>query len=320
MKFFLRNKTPARAPRNSDLLRYQVATAKADLQWKRAKYLFVGALAVIGVGSTLISKLDLASSNAQVAPVVRIEGGIAGGGSRGSADAVIKNLKLAFEQKNAQGVVLYIDSPGGAPAEAERINRYLTRMQEETKKPVYAVCAGMCASAGYMIAMHADEIYAGRYSLVGSIGAVLSSWNFADAIHKFGVQHNAYASGGLKAMLNPFSPIKSDDANKAQNLVNGMGHTFADEVKALRKDKLKPAGGDLFTGEVWDGQDALARGLIDRIGTLEDLVRDKFPKDAVARDMSKASQGFSFAKTLTDALVQSVQELALANGGFQVRD
>lgn len=177
------------------MLRYQVATAKADLQWKRAKYLFVGALAVIGVGSTLIGKLDLGGSNAQVAPVVRIEDGITGGGARGSADVVIKHLKLAFEQKNAQGVVLYIDSPGGTPAGAERINRYLTRMQEETKKPVYAVCAGMCASAGYMIAMHADEIYAGRYSLVGSIGAVLNSWNFADAIHKFGVQHIAFFTG-----------------------------------------------------------------------------------------------------------------------------
>jgi len=150
-----------------------------------------------------------------------------------------------------------------------------------------------------MIAMHADEIYAGRYSLVGSIGAILSTWNFADAINKLGVQHHAYASGKLKSMLNPYIPLKKDDETKVQSLVSGMGKVFAEEVIQRRGKKLA-TNVNHFTGEVWSGQDAKNIGLIDEIGTLDEVISKKFGKDVNAKEFNKKRRELSFFKTSVD--------------------
>lgn len=302
-----------------DLLRIQIASERSDLRWKRAKRLLFATVTVWGLGGLVIaSKIELDAGDKPHAPIVRIEGGIAGDNSKINADSVIKTLTKAFEDQKANGVILYIDSPGGSPAEAERINNFIAQKKAETKKPLYSVCANMCASAGYMIAMQADEIIASKYSLVGSIGAVLSSWNFSQAINKFGVQHNAYASGKLKAMLNPYSPVKAEDEEKAQILVNGMGKIFASEVLEMRKGKLANAI-DLFTGEVWDGKEAKALGLVDTIGTLDDVVRTKFPDGSVVIDLSKPSKGMQLFRGATETVAQALISAAAQTGFLAVR-
>lgn len=291
---------------NEELLRVQIAAEKSDLRWKRGKRLLMVAVVGWGLVSTWMAgdlRLNAAKTHA---PVVRIEGGIAGDSSKINADTVNKLLTKAFADESAQGVVLYIDSPGGSPAEAERIGNFITRKKQETGKALYSVCANMCASAAYMIAMHGDEIYASKYSLVGSIGAILSSWNFSEAIGKVGVQHNAYASGKLKAMLNPYAPVKAEDEEKAQILVDGMGRIFAEQVQEFRKGKLTDKV-DLFTGEVWDGNEAKALGLVDVIGTLDDVVRDKFPEGTKTLDIGRTSGGFSFLRGAAEAISQGVQ-------------
>lgn len=297
-----------------DLLRLQVASERADLRWKRAKRLLFGGLTIWTlVGMGFASKVNWEAGQKAHAPVVRIEGGIAGDNSKHNADSVIKKLKAAFDDEKAPAVVVYIDSPGGSPAEAERINNYMELRKKDTGKPIYSVCANMCASAGYMIAMQADEIFASKYSLVGSIGAVLSSWNFSEAINKLGVQHNAYASGKLKAMLNPYAPTRPEDQEKAQILVNGMGKIFASEVQERRKGKLAKSV-DLFTGEVWDGSEAKALGLVDSIGTLDDVIRDKFPENALMRDLNQSGRGLLFLRSASEAITLSIRDVLLQTG------
>lgn len=293
-----------------ELLRLQIKSERSDLRWRRSKRIFFAAITAWSLGTVLVlPNLNIGGSQKAHAPVVRIEGGIAGDNSKINADSVIKTLRSAFADEKATAVILYIDSPGGSPAEAERINNFIQQQKTETKKPVYAVCANMCASAGYMIAMQADQVYASKYSLVGSIGAVLSSWNFSEAINKFGVQHNAYASGKLKAMLNPYSPVKPEDEEKAQVLVEGMGKIFAKEVVEQRKDKLTTTV-DLFTGEVWDGTQAKSLGLVDKIGTLDDVVRENFPSDVVVQELSRPGRGRLLFNTATEAFTQSLVNAA----------
>ncbi|ADV02199.1 MULTISPECIES: S49 family peptidase [Comamonadaceae] len=297
---------------NEDLLRVQIASEKSDLRWKRAKRALVAVMAAWGLaGVWLASDLGPGKSKAHV-PVIRIEGGIAGDSTKINADSVNKLLAKAFDDDSASAVVLYIDSPGGSPAEADRIGSFIARKKQETGKPLYSVCANMCASAGYMIAMHGDEIYASKYSLIGSIGAILSSWNFSQAIGKVGVQHNAYASGKLKAMLNPYAPVKAGDVEKAQELVDGMGKVFAEQVRFYRKGKLTSKV-DLFTGEVWSGEEAKTYGLVDVIGTLDDVVHDKFPDGSQILDMDKSGGGFRLLRSASQAISQGIQSGMLAH-------
>ncbi|WP_052952278.1 S49 family peptidase [Diaphorobacter sp. J5-51] len=310
-------KKPTVTYTDSDLVQLQVKTEKSELRWNYFKRTCFGLILVFGVAGSLSKMLPYENDKAKI-PVVRLEGGIAGDASKGSADFIIEKLRIAFDVKNADAVILYIDSPGGSPAEAERINRFIDRKKAETKKPLYAVCGNMCASAGYMIAAHADEIYAGKYSLVGSIGAILSSWNFSEAIEKFGIQHNAYASGKLKAMLNPFAPYKQDDAIKAQTLVNGMGKIFASEVQERRREKLT-TDIDLFTGEVWDGNDAKTYGLIDAVGTLDDVAKDKFSDGAVIVEINKAGKGLQLLQSASKMMAESVVSALVEANTFKLR-
>jgi len=167
--------------------------------------------------------------------------------------------------------VLSIDSPGGAPADAERIADALTNLRRKHDKPLHAVIGNIGASAAYMIALRADRIVAGKYSLVGSIGAVMAPWQFDRAIARLDVSQRVYASGKLKSFLNPFTAVTPEADAKARHLVDQLGSTFVTDLKTARGPALK-AGIDYGTGEIWSGVEAKEIGLVDSIGTLEDVV------------------------------------------------
>jgi protease-4 len=193
-----------------------------------------------------------------------------------SANKVVPALREAFENPKVRGVVLAIDSPGGAPAEAERIYKALAHFRQQHNKPVVAVIGNTGASAGYMIAMHADSVHAASYSLVGSIGAVMMGWDFHKALDRLNVAQRVYASGELKAMLNPFTPNTAQADEKARALVSGLGGAFVEELKRIRGSRLK-SGVNFATGEVWGGYEAKELGLVDSVATLEEVVAARWP-------------------------------------------
>jgi len=111
--------------------------------------------------------------------------------------------------------------------------------------------------------------------MVGSIGAVMSTWDVHKALAKLDVYQKVYASGELKAMLNPFIPSTQAAEDKAQSIVNLMGHRFADELMN-RRGKFLKSEVKYDTGEIWDGEGAKKLGLIDELGTIE-AVANKYP-------------------------------------------
>jgi len=228
--------------------------------------------------------------------VVRINGEIASNGLA-SAGKIVPALKKAFESEDVKAVILSIDSPGGAPVEAERIYRALEAFKAEHKKPVVAVINNVGASAAYLIAIHADEIYAGKYSLVGSVGAVLATWDFHKAIARVDVSQRVYASGELKSMLNPFLPMTAVADQKAQALVNNFGGAFISELKTLRGKKLKE-GYNYGSGEVWGGDDAKALGLIDDVSTIEAVAKKRWAK-AELYEVGPRFEGLPFLNNLS---------------------
>lgn len=243
-----------------------------------------------------------------VVAVVRLEGEIADG-STASSERVIPALRKAFENERVKGVVLSIDSPGGAPFEAERIYTAMDAMRKVNPKPVVSIINNLGASAAYMVAIHTDAIYAGNYSLVGSIGAILSGWDAHDALNRVGVQQRVYASGELKSMMNPFLPMSPEADKKARDLVTEMGEIFQSEVRAQRKGKL-PEGLAFGSGEVWNGATATKSGLIDGVGTIEQVVQSRWP-GLQTHELGPRAGGLPFASASADWFGQALAAAAV---------
>lgn len=238
--------------------------------------------------------------------LVKVEGQISASSKLASADKVVPALKRAFEDENVRSVLLYIDSPGGAPVEAERIMDAVTELRKKHNKPIQAVIGNLGASAGYMVALSADEIVSAKYSLVGSIGAILQSWDVHRVLEKYDVKAKTYASGSLKGMLNPFEPGTPEGEAKAQALVDELGRQFETLLKDRRGKKLTQPAATYATGEVWGGQDALVLGLVDSNGTIETLM-------AAQPDLKLVNFGpFDRSNRLLPGFLQSVDDIAVA--------
>src|SRR5690606_20605715 len=114
--------------------------------------------------------------------------------------------------EHAEAVILAINSPGGSPVQSGYIYDEIIRLKDlYPEKKLYAVIADIGASGGYYVAAAADEIYANRASLVGSIGVTASGFGFVEAIDKLGVERRHFTAGEHKAFLDPFSPVKEGE-------------------------------------------------------------------------------------------------------------
>ncbi|GAB2980261.1 S49 family peptidase [Amycolatopsis acidiphila] len=199
--------------------------------------------------------------------------------ARGSINlaAVESALTRAFDHDRLKAVALLINSPGGAPTQsglvAERIRQLAAKKKDV---PVLAFCEDVAASGGYWLACAADEIYAHRTSLVGSIGVISGGFGFAGLLDRFGIERRLHTAGENKSRLDPFSPEKPEDVEWLEKMHAQLHELFVSWVKERRGDKLSPTE-DLFTGDVWLGEKAKELGLIDGVGNLRELIAQRFP-------------------------------------------
>lgn len=214
------------------------------------------------------------SPSTEVIAVVPIEGAI--GSSALDGNTIAPVIRRACESPMTKAVVLRIDSPGGSPSDAEQIGASLAACKADGRSiPVIAVIEGTGASASYLVAAHADEIFAGRYSIVGSLGAVLRTFDASELAGRHGIRERIYASGPLKAGNGAWTSNTPEQDALTQSLVDSMAAAFADQVRQLRKDHLVETA-DLFTGRVWVSADALRLGLIDGISSFDQLHAERF--------------------------------------------
>jgi protease-4 len=192
-----------------------------------------------------------------------------------NADNIITSIKQAFDDHKTKGIILRINSPGGSPVQVANISEELHRMHKKHPKvKVIAVCTDMCASGGYWLAASADSIYANPASMVGSIGVVMEGFGFTEIMKKVGVDRRLFTAGQHKGLLDPFSPLKPEEAAFAHTMLNEVHQQFIHYVVSQRGKKLKLSNPDLFSGLVWTGEDALKLGLIDGFGSEEYVARE----------------------------------------------
>lgn len=228
-----------------------------------------------------------------VVPVVRLSGiiGFSTPLRPGlSLAGIARTLDRAFTMKNARAVALVINSPGGSPVQSHLIFRRIRELADEHKRRVVAFVEDAGASGGYMIACAADEIIADPHSIVGSIGVVGGSFGFDKLIARLGIERRLYTSGEHKAMLDPFLPENPDDVERLKKLQRDIHDDFIALVKARRGGKLNAPDSDLFTGEYWTGRRALGFGLVDGIGDLRGVLRERYG-DKVVTPLVTAERG-----------------------------
>jgi protease IV len=224
----------------------------------------------------LLVRADLFVSMAPVGrhtAVVDLDGLIAAD-APANADDVIEGLTQAFESPGVAGVVLRVNSPGGSPVQAGRINTAVRRLRgEHPKVPLYAVVEDLCASGGYYVAVSATEIYADKASIVGSIGVRMDSFGFVETLEKVGVERRLITAGAHKGFLDPFSPLDPADEDHAKALLANVHEQFIQVVREGRGERLKDAP-ELYSGWVWTGEQALDLGLVDALGDVDFVARE----------------------------------------------
>ncbi len=219
-----------------------------------------------------LGKMDRSAGEGHTA-LVEVNGVIAHG-ELASADNIVTGLREAFEDEDAKGVVLRINSPGGSPVQSGYVYDEIKRLRgEHPDTKVYAVISDLGASGAYYIAAAADEIYADKASLVGSIGVVSAGFGFSEAMEKLGVERRLLTAGESKGFLDPFSPLKKRDVEFWREVLDTTHRQFIDQVRAGRGKRLKDVP-ELFTGLVWSGEQAVDLGLVDGLGSTSYVARE----------------------------------------------
>ena len=224
------------------------------------------------------------------------------------ADRVIKGLRRAFGNEDTKGVVVRINSPGGSPVQAGLIYDEIRRQRDQHPDvPVYAVVEDICASGGYYIAAAADEIYANRASIVGSIGVLMNGFGFVEAMDKLGVERRLLTSGENKALLDPFSPVQESNVEHLQGMLDNIHDQFISAVKEGRGDRLA-ADPKLFSGLIWTGQEGVDLGLVDGLADLRHVAREVVGAEEVVDFTPRRNYLEQFARQFGGSAAQSLRE------------
>ena len=192
-----------------------------------------------------------------------------------------RSLERAFAVRRARAVALMINSPGGSAVQSHLIFKRVRALAEEKRIPVIAFVEDVAASGGYMIACAADEIVADNSSTIGSIGVVGGSFGFHRLLDKIGVERRLYTAGEHKAMLDPFLPEKPEDVERLKSIQREIHDMFIALVRGRRGAKLTSSDSTLFSGEFWTGMKARELGLVDAIGDLRSVLRERFGEKVV---------------------------------------
>lgn len=223
-------------------------------------------------------------------------GGVIADGRDASADTIVGGLRAAFKDSGTKGVILRINSPGGSPVQSGYVYDEMRRLKGlYPDTPLYSVITDIGASGGYYIAAAADKIYADKASLVGSIGVISSGFGFVEAMGKLGVTRRTYTAGDFKAFNDPFQPMDEEAAIRWQVSLDSIHEQFINAVKTGRSDRL--ADDDvIFSGMVWTGENAMALGLVDGLGSAGFVAREVIGQENIIDFTSRLSPFEKFAR------------------------
>lgn len=243
--------------------------------------------------------------------------GVIASDSMAGADFIIPSLQDAFKDKNTQGVILRINSPGGSPVQAGQINDEIRRLRaKHPDTPLYVVVDDICASGGYYVAVAGDKIFVDKASLIGSIGVLMDGFGFTGTMEKLGVDRRLITAGANKGFLDPFSAAVPEQQEYARQMLSEIHQQFIDVVKQGRGNRLKESP-DVFSGLVWNGQRGIEMGLADGFGSTESVARDVIKAEKIVDFTMKEGFGERLAKRFGAGVASAIG--FSAQGGVALR-
>ena len=198
-----------------------------------------------------------------------ISDGRAGPGSIGGL-STSELIRKARENDKIKAIVLRVDSPGGSAFGSELVRREL-ELTRKAGKPVVVSMGNLAASGGYWISMAADEVIADEASITGSIGVVGMLPTAQGAMDKLGIRTGGVTTTWLASAYDPRRKLDPRFAQLVQSVIDGAYRDFTTLVASARKSTPEKIH-ELAQGRVWSGKDALAHGLVDRLGSFADAV------------------------------------------------
>ncbi len=212
---------------------------------------------------------------------------------------LVRALDEVAKDPDAKALIVAINSPGGTVSGGESLYRAIARVAET--KPVVAVMGGLAASAGYMIAMPAERIFARESTLTGSIGVLLETGEVSGLLGKLGISTEAITSGALKDQPNMTRPLSPQGREVLHGLVMDLYDQFVLMVAAGRKmppDQVRA----LADGRAFTGRQAMKLGLVDAIGG-----------EAEARAWLKETKGVPASLPANDVSTGGLAEKAISS-------
>jgi protease-4 len=244
--------------------------------------------------------------------IVRIDGAIVGGRSRRGlgqltgAETVAGQLRTAADDRDVKAIVLRIDSPGGDGLASDLIWREVVRARG--RKPVIASMGDLAASGGYLAAVGADAIVAEPSTLTGSIGVFAVKPDLSGLLAKLSVEREAYARGQIAQLHSAAKPWTDAERRAVERQIDTFYRLFIERVAAGRR--LSPeAVAAVAGGRVWTGRQAAERGLVDRLGSLEDalaMARERAGLGAEEAEVRRTGRGGG-PGVLAGALAQAAE-------------
>jgi len=186
------------------------------------------------------------------------------------SDTLGAALRAAGRDPSVRAVVLRVDSPGGSYAASDAIRREVLALRG-TGRPVVASMGTVAASGGYYIAMPCDVVVAGPATITGSIGVLAGKQVVREALSRAGVRVDSEAVGAHAEMFSTQRPFTDDEWERLDAWLDLVYADFTDKAAADRRMPVEELRG-VARGRVWTGADALANGLVDRLGGLEEAV------------------------------------------------
>ena len=187
------------------------------------------------------------------------------------AGEVLYQLNAAAENKGVKGVLVEINSPGGAVAPSVEIAYAIKRLRE--KKPVVVYASGVFASGGYYASIWADRIIANPGAMVGSIGVILQGADFSGLMEKVGVKTQVVSAGRYKELGTSDREWTPEERGELNKVIQGTYDLFVGDVATARK--LDPRKHAIYAdAHIFTASQAQQVGLVDAIGVRYDAEQE----------------------------------------------
>ena len=180
---------------------------------------------------------------------------------------ILEKIEAATDDEKIKGVLLVVDSPGGAVAPSIEVAYAIKRLKE--KKPVVAYAQGTIASGSYYASIWANEIVVNPGSMVGSIGVIMQGADLSGIMDKIGIKSQSVQAGKYKKVGTGDRPWTSYEVNELNKVINGTYDMFTQDVADARGLDIKKR--DMFANaHIFTAAQAKEVGLVDSLGVSYD--------------------------------------------------